>query len=52
MIGVHQTVLTVPGGNCFEACIASLLEVPIDAVPYFATREGRELVTRCRRGQP
>ena len=32
---VDQTVFTVPGGNCFSACVASLLELPIDAVPYF-----------------
>lgn len=32
---VDQTVFTVPGGNCFSACVASLLEIPIDAVPYF-----------------
>lgn len=32
---VDQTVFTVPGGNCFSACVASLLEVPLDEVPYF-----------------
>ncbi len=32
---VDQTVFTVPGGNCFSACVASVLEMPLDAVPYF-----------------
>lgn len=32
---VDQTVFTVPGGNCFSACIATLLDIPLDAVPYF-----------------
>lgn len=32
---VDQTTFGVPGGNCFSACVASLLEMPIDDVPYF-----------------
>lgn len=32
---VDQTVFTVPGGNCFSACVASLLELPLEDVPYF-----------------
>jgi hypothetical protein len=32
---VDQTVFTVPGGNCFSACIATLLEIPLERVPYF-----------------
>jgi len=35
MIPVKQTVTTVPGGNCFSACIASILEMDIEDVPYF-----------------
>jgi len=35
MIPVDQKVLTVPGGDCFSACVASLLELPLEAVPYF-----------------
>ena len=30
---VTQTTFGFPMGNCFEACIATLLRVPIDAVP-------------------
>lgn len=30
-----QTTFGHPGGNCFSACVASLLELPIDVVPYF-----------------
>lgn len=32
---VDQDVFTVPGGNCFSACVASLLELPLADVPYF-----------------
>lgn len=32
-----QTVFGVPEGNCTSACIASLLEVPIEEVPHFGT---------------
>ena len=35
MIPVDQTTFGVPGGNCFSACVASLLELPIERVPYF-----------------
>ena len=35
MIPVDQTTFGFPGGNCFSACVASLLECPIDGVPYF-----------------
>lgn len=32
---VDQTVFGWPGGNCFSACVASILELPIEEVPYF-----------------
>jgi hypothetical protein len=32
---VPQTVFGWPGGNCFSACVASVLELPIDDVPNF-----------------
>lgn len=32
---VEQTIHTVPGGNCFAACLASILELPIEEVPNF-----------------
>lgn len=32
---VDQTTFGNPGGNCFSACVASLLELPIADVPYF-----------------
>jgi len=35
MIPVDQTTFGHPGGNCFSACVASLLELPIAEVPYF-----------------
>lgn len=35
MIPVDQTTFGVPDGNCFSACVASIMEVPIDEVPLF-----------------
>jgi hypothetical protein len=32
---VHQTILTAPGGDCFRACVASIFELPLEAVPHF-----------------
>lgn len=32
---VDQTVFVVPGGNCFSACVATLLELELAEVPYF-----------------
>ncbi len=39
MIPTPQTIGGF-GGNCFQACIASIMELPIDAVPHFF-REAR-----------
>jgi hypothetical protein len=35
VIPVDQTLFGVPGGNCFAACVASILELDIRDVPYF-----------------
>jgi len=35
MTPVDQTTFGHPGGNCYSACIASLLGLPISEVPYF-----------------
>lgn len=32
---VDQTNFGMPGGNCFSACLASLLEIDLAEVPYF-----------------
>jgi hypothetical protein len=32
---VDQTTFSMPGGNCFSACVASILELPLSEVPYF-----------------
>jgi len=32
---VDQTVFGVPGGNCFSACVATILECDLTEVPYF-----------------
>lgn len=36
MIPVDQTTFA-PAGNCLSACIASILEIPIESIPTFAT---------------
>ncbi|HEY2512770.1 MAG TPA: hypothetical protein VGI39_18010 [Polyangiaceae bacterium] len=36
---VDQTTFGHPGGNCFSACVASLLDLSIDDVPYFMGSE-------------
>lgn len=36
MVPVDQTVLGFADGNCFAACLASLLEVPLNSIPDFA----------------
>jgi hypothetical protein len=33
MIRVEQTIFTAPGGDCFPACLASLLDLPLAEVP-------------------
>lgn len=48
MIPVNQTKFGAPGGNCFSACIASILDLPIEKVPYFMSSDmrGREWVDK------
>ncbi len=38
---VMQTKFGKPEGNCWAACIASMLEVGIDAVPAFPVEDGK-----------
>lgn len=35
MIIVEQTITGYPDGNCFPACLASVLELPLADVPLF-----------------
>jgi hypothetical protein len=37
---VDQTLFGFPGGNCFAACVATLLELPLDDVPNFCNLPG------------
>ena len=39
MIPIDQSVLGARG-NCFSACLASLLEIPIEDVPFFLSEPG------------
>lgn len=36
---VDQTSFGYPEGNCFSACVASILELPIAEVPHFGADE-------------
>lgn len=51
MLPVFQTRFNGPGGgNCLSACVASLLELPIEQVPDFNASSGywfRDLVDWC-----
>ena len=38
MTPVMQTNFAVPGGNCLQAAIASLLELPLEEVPHATVR--------------
>ncbi len=40
MTPLDQTVFEPPHANCFQACLASLLEVPLDTVPQFMADHG------------
>lgn len=35
MTPVDQTTFGHPGGNCYSACVASILGLPVSEVPYF-----------------
>jgi len=42
MIPIDQTILSsdfTTIGNCFQACIASILELPLESVPHFCAAE-------------
>jgi hypothetical protein len=39
---VKQSILTAPGGDCFRACVASIFELPLEAVPHFLEGSGLE----------
>lgn len=44
MIPVNQTIFYDPnpdsiGGNCFQACVASIFELPLDEVPHFCSSQ-------------
>lgn len=36
-------------GNCFSACIASLIELPLHLIPHFRARHGKEMVIAARK---
>lgn len=42
MRAVDQTISSHVNGNCFEACVASILELPLDEVPTFVGGNSEE----------
>lgn len=46
MIPVKQTIFDSINGNCFGACLASLLEIPLDDVPNFGAPGEKEYTTK------
>lgn len=52
MIPVYQTIFAIPGGNCLQASLASILELPLDSVPHFANIDSddwwQQLQTWCK----
>ncbi len=48
MIEIHQTIFGKPHGNCFQACVASVLEIPLDDVPHFCGGANPEWFAQAR----
>lgn len=46
---IDQTILAPPKGDCLRACVASVLELPLDAVPNFCGDHGDEWFRELRR---
>lgn len=42
---VQQTIFGQKKGNCLPACIASILEIPIDDLPNFCAKKGTNWIT-------
>jgi hypothetical protein len=51
MIPVDQTRFGAPDGNCLAACLASLLELSLDAVPHFTGEGWRARLGEWLRGR-
>jgi len=45
---VYQTIYTVPGGNCLQAALASVFELPLEEVPHFASIESDDWWQQCQ----
>ena len=46
---VNQTKFGRPDGNCFEACLASILELPLEAVPRYTGDDWLERINQWLR---
>ena len=40
LIPIEQTRMTYPDGNCYHACLASVLEIPLSEVPDYSNEPG------------
>lgn len=50
MIPVFQTIVDPAEGNCFPACLASILELELEFVPHFLKLYGRlQMMTEARK---
>lgn len=45
---VHQRILGPPDGDCFAACVASILELPLERVPNFHSLRDLPWLNRWR----
>jgi hypothetical protein len=43
MIPVTQTICNTSNGNCFAACIASILEIPLEEMPNYHSSDWADL---------
>ena len=45
---IYQTIFTVPGGNCLQASLASIFDMPLEGVPHFANIESDDWWQQCQ----
>ena len=45
---IYQTIFTVPGGNCLQAAIASVMDLSLESVPHFANIENNDWWIQCQ----
>jgi hypothetical protein len=48
MTPILQTIHGYPHGNCFQACVASIFDLPIEQVPHFMDGDNSQWWEPCR----